>query len=298
MNEINFSRSILNICNDLLEELNKQKVDSDKVKSMAQCLGQIKNIDEIRTQINKTLLRIINSTAQYILYEYIMQDDSKKIDYKAQAVFVQFLVKVIFDGIPEKNISLVTFKVKFDDVLYDYNIEYDDEEIIIEDQYLVFWMQKDKLYQYYSIFSRDYIGFDDYVIRSLATEAERYDKLIKRKQGQELVSYNGVIGGLIFNIEHELKKIVKAYCPKFDVLHKELKDTLNEFKSIDTDSQIIDILKEKYIDKIDVLRDTIRNPIGHANRGISKEEAKEAHKFLLHSDLLQQISNAIMESIK
>lgn len=285
---------IIALCEDLLIELRKETPDDEEIREFAEVLNLFDKNNYIGLDIPDVLKNIIYSTYLYIKFDYLcLEDGYKKIDYSAMSVYVQFLIRVLFDGVKNKNIEIVTMTVGFNDILVSYEIEYNNEVIDIHKQYCSFWEKEDKLYNYYRIFENNYIGFDTHTIQNLCSDSERFQQLLDRKNGTNLISYNSAIGGLVFCIENELKKIVRYFNPSLGKL--ELYKTLVELKKVESENVGLITLQENYIDRIDDIREKVRNPIGHSNRAITLVEAKETYSFIMESGLLQLISNILVE---
>lgn len=249
----------------------------------------IKNlVEEPNYILNTTERALLKSQMHGIILEYNTKNQIyESIDYGAIRVCFELVYQAIFIGLDEKKIKHLEFDVAYGDILVDLKIEYEnsDEKYNLKENIIIFpvWNSLDELYTNYTQYKTQYISFEENSWKLLATAYETQKQYENRREGKELLSYNGLASNYVSVLEVELKKLVVK---TFNVNNKTL--TLENAINYLTKCNFECLSKEYIVNKLHEIR-KLRNRIAHGNE-ITYEEFHKIYTLLIENQILKFIS--------
>lgn len=242
-------------------------------------------------RLNTTERALLKARMEIQCNEYGFSSVYKAIDYGALRLGFELVYQAILNGLKEKRISCLSMTVGYGDTLVDYEITYNENssKYNLNDRILiyVFWNPLDKLYNQYTIYKTSYIAFEESSINSLATAYEMERQIESRKNGMELVSFNGITLNYLGVLEIELKKLVSNI---LNINKKKLKliDAINCLQ----DERFGRLSDPGIIEGLHCIR-KLRNKIAHGEQ-ISYSDFKMVKRILFDLQILDSISRELV----
>lgn len=282
------------ICKDFYTEFSRSKPNDIEIINLSREMKMLANLEKSSfTRNEKQLLYTIGNMIEgdYLCAVPEYQD----IDYGAMNVHIELVERAFRDGIEDKNISMITVNVLFNDVLESYCIEYNDLEWKADPAGIpIWWESRSKLYNFYSIYKSKYKGFEEHSISILASAAEEYIKYQSRtEQEKMIITTNGIVANFAAVIEYEFKKIVTLLTGNNDYTFYQ---AIKAFKEIDSFNSpwLEELSDSNRINNLHFIR-KMHNDVDHGNRLTSAHELKKIYNIVIHGDLCQLLSNAYID---
>lgn len=295
---VDIRMEVLSKCRELNYELSLDEVNDFEIQMLCKELKMLPELaNRNKGNFSRAEKQIITTVPKMILMEYLTMDPKyANYDYNAMRLFVDLLYRCIINGLEDRNIGMITVKVLYGDVLKSYEVKYNDDSNC-SDEYAgvpIFWDAVDELYRSYTSYKSRYKGLDEHSISILGSATEKLNDIEKRKQGRELISYNGIASEYTSVVEHELKRLISKLINK-DIKSITFFDAIEKLKVIDSDNSFIYQLSTDYkITQLHWVRG-IRNDIDHGTRKISCDEIQRIYKIIIFGDLLDLVSGALCD---
>lgn len=283
------------ICEDYYFEFNKSNPDDGEIIYLSKELIMLSSLPK-NTKFTRGEKQLLHTIGMMLQADYMMTDlEHQGVDYGAMRVHIELLEKALQNGLEDRYVTFISIDVLFNDVLKDYNVEYDNSNNGDDfEDICIYWNALSELYNSYSSYKVKYKGFDNHSLSILSSATEKYKEYQERTiEEKAILSVNGIAADFAAVVEHEFKKIIIKLSGKN---RWSFFDAINEFENMSEyeSPALFSLSSPEYIDRLHFVR-KIHNDIDHGNRLITEEELEKLYHYIVFCDMCQLISDGYQD---